>query len=204
MAYYFEENPISKSCEKNIKVFIKGTHFVFFTDNDVFSKKGLDFGTRTLLESLDLDSINGKILDFGCGYGPIGIYLAYNKKEVDMIDINSRAIELSIKNAKVNKVNVNVFKSDIYSNVADKYDYIISNPPIRVGKEILNSILFGASKYLNKNWHLIFVINKDQGAKTIAKKLEEMYDVSIINKNKGFYVIDCQNRWQVAHSLVKL
>ena len=194
MAYYFEENPISKSCEKNIKVFIKGTHFVFFTDNDVFSKKGLDFGTRTLLESLDLDSINGKVLDFGCGYGPIGIYLASNKKEVDMIDINNRAIELSIKNAKINKVNVNVFQSDIYSNVTDKYDFIISNPPIRVGKEILNSILFGASKYLNKNGHLIFVINKDQGAKTIAKKLEEIYNVSIINKNKGFFVIDCQNR----------
>lgn len=193
MAHYFEENPISKSCEKNIKVFIKGIHFSFFTDNDVFSKKGLDFGTRTLLESLDLENINGKVLDFGCGYGPIGIYLAFNGKDVDMIDINNRAVELSIKNAKINRVNVNVFQSDIYSQVTEKYDYIISNPPIRVGKEILNLILFGAKNHLNDNGHLIFVVNKDQGAKTLAKKLADIYDVKIISKNKGFFVIDCQS-----------
>ena len=194
MAYYFEENPTSVSCEKNIKVFINNIHFCFFTDNDVFSKKGLDFGTRTLLESLPLSEMNGKVLDFGCGYGPVGIYLAHHKFDVDMIDINNRAVELSIKNSKINNVSTNVFQSDIYSNVTEKYDYIISNPPIRVGKEILNSILYGAKEHLNIGGHLIFVINKDQGAKTLAKKLSDVYDVTILNKNKGFFVIDCQNR----------
>lgn len=193
MAYYFDENPTCDSHENLIKVFINGIRFCFYTDNDVFSKKGLDFGTRTLLESIDLSEINGKVLDLGCGYGPIGIYLAYNKKNVDMIDINNRAIELSKKNSKINNVDVNVFKSNMYENVHEKYDYIISNPPIRVGKEILYDLLFNATDYLNKNGHLVIVVNKNQGAKSLIKKLEEKYIVKIIAKNKGFFVIDCQN-----------
>lgn len=193
MAHYFEKNPTSNSCEKNIKVFINNTHFSFFTDSDVFSKKGLDFGTRTLLESINTDEIKGKVLDFGCGYGPIGIFLASFDKDVDMIDINNRAVELSKKNSKINNVKTNVFQSDMYENVSSKYDYIISNPPIRVGNEILYKILIDAKNYLVKNGHLIFVINKNQGAKTVAKKLEDYYTVNIINKNKGFFIIDCQN-----------
>ena len=193
MSHYFENNPTSSHEEKMIKVFIKNNHFSFITDNDVFSKKGLDFGTRTLLESIDIDKINGKVLDFGCGYGPIGIFLAYYGKDVDMLDINNRAIELAKRNAKINNVKANIFASDLYDNVADKYDYIISNPPIRVGKEILYKILFGAKEYLNQSGHLIFVVHKDQVAKTLAKNLEEKYKVTIINKNKGFFVIDCQN-----------
>ena len=193
MSHYFENNPTSSHEEKMIKVFIKNNHFSFITDNDVFSKKGLDFGTRTLLESIDIDKINGKVLDFGCGYGPIGIFLAYYGKDVDMLDINNRAIELAKRNAKINNVKANIFASDLYDKVADKYDYIISNPPIRVGKEILYKILFGAKEYLNQNGHLIFVVHKDQGAKTLAKNLEEKYKVTIINKKKGFFVIDCQN-----------
>ena len=193
MAHYFESNPTSDSNEKIVKVFINNIHFTFYTDNDVFSKKGLDFGTRSLLECVS-DITDSDILDFGCGYGPIGIYMSYLKNNVDMIDINSRAVELSKKNASINKLKVNAFVSDCYENVNKEYDYIISNPPIRVGKEILYKILLDAEKHLKNKGHLIIVINKDQGAKTVAKKLEETYDVSILNKNKGFFVIDCQKR----------
>ena len=194
MSHYFESNPMSTSKERKIKVTISGKNFVFITDNDVFSKKGLDFGTRTLLESLNLNMIDGHILDFGCGYGPIGIYLAYHGKKVDMIDINNRALALSKKNSKLNKVDVSIFESNMYENITHKYDYIISNPPIRVGKKILYEILFGAKKILKTNGHLIFVVHKDQGAKTLVDALKAEYSVSILNKNKGFFVIDCQNR----------
>lgn len=193
MAYYFDSNPNTISKEKIINVIIQNKKFSFITDNSVFSKKGLDFGTRTLLESLDISEIAGKILDFGCGYGPIGIFLASFGKEVDMIDINKRALNLTLKNAKRNNVKVNAFISNIYDQVHEKYDYIISNPPIRVGKDTLYQILFGATKFLNKGGHLIFVVHKDQGAKTLAKKLETKYVVEIRDKNKGFYVIDCQS-----------
>ena len=118
-----------------------------------------------MLDVIRYDKVNTEkpsVLDFGCGYGPIGIYIAKNTNaNVDMIDINERALKLSKDNAKINKVDVNIFESDIYTNITKKYDYIITNPPIRVGKKILYKILIGAKDYLKKEGHLIFVINKD-------------------------------------------
>ena len=193
MSYYFDKNTDIKSEEKTIHVSIKNKMYVFITDNNVFSKKGLDFGTRTMLESIDLNKLSGDVLDFGCGYGPVGIYIkSYTNSNVDMIDVNERALNLAKKNAKLNGVDVNIFESDIYSNVTKKYDYIITNPPIRVGKEILYKILVGAKDYLKENGKLIFVINKDQGAKSTMEYLKSYYDVNILDKNKGFYVFQCE------------
>ena len=194
MSYYFDKNTDVKSEEKTTKAEIDGKCYVFKTDNNVFSKRGLDFGTRTLLENLPLDKINGKVLDFGCGYGPVGIFVKSNTKAlVDMIDVNERALNLARINAKLNNVDVNVFESNIYENINKKYDYIISNPPIRVGKEMLYKILFGAKEHLNEQGELWIVINKDQGAKTVARDLEKEYEVSVVAKNKGFYIICARN-----------
>lgn len=194
MGYYFDKNTNVESKEVTTRAEIGGRLYTFKTDNNVFSKKGLDFGTRTLLESINIKTISGEVLDFGCGYGPIGIYIKSNTNaNVDMIDVNVRALNLARSNAGINKVDVNIFESDIYSNVDKKYDYIITNPPIRVGKKILYEILIKAKNHLKENGHLIFVINKDQGAKSTMKDMEEYYSVKLIEKNKGFYVIDCQN-----------
>ena len=193
MSYYFDKNTDTKSNEKTVHAVINDKMYAFVTDNNVFSKKGLDFGTRTMLESIDLKNINGDILDFGCGYGPVGIYIKSNtNSNVDMVDVNERALELARKNAKLNRADVNIFESDIYSSVTKKYDYIITNPPIRVGKEILYKILVGAKDYLKENGKLIFVINKDQGAKSTMEYLKSYYDVNILDKNKGFYVFQCE------------
>ena len=194
MGYYFDKNTNVESKEVTTRAEIGGRLYTFKTDNNVFSKRGLDFGTRTLLESIDIENISGDVLDFGCGYGPIGIYIKSNtNSDVDMIDVNERALNLARSNAGINKVDVNIFESDIYSNVDKKYDYIITNPPIRVGKKILYEILIKAKEHLKDNGHLIFVINKDQGAKSTMKDMEKYYSVKLIEKNKGFYVIDCQN-----------
>ena len=194
MAFYFDKDTNVESKEVTTRAEIDGKFYTFKTDNNVFSKKGLDFGTRTLLESIDIKNISGEVLDFGCGYGPIGIYIKSNAlANVDMIDVNKRALNLAKINASINNVDVNIFESDIYSNINKKYDYIITNPPIRVGKKILYQILIEAKEYLKKNGHLIFVINKDQGAKSTMKDMEKNYNVKILVKNKGFYVIDCQN-----------
>ena len=194
MSYYFDKITNVESNESTIRVEIYNRFYTFKTDNNVFSKRGLDFGTRTLLENIDIKNIKGDVLDFGCGYGPIGIIIkSFSASTVDLIDINERAINLARKNASINNVMVNIFSSDVYSSITKKYNYIITNPPIRVGKEILYKILVDAKKYLKKEGHLIFVINKDQGAKSTAKYLEGFYKVEILKKNKGFFVIDCQN-----------
>lgn len=193
MSHYFENDPSVKSEEKQIKVKINGQDFTFWVDHGVFSKKGLDFGTRSLLEAISSLSIKGEILDLGCGYGPIGIYLKKTYPTVvDMIDINQRSLKLAFQNAKENKVNVHIFESDCYQKVDKKYDFIITNPPIRVGKKILYTILLNAKKYLKKDGKLIFVIHKDQGAKSTLRMLQTEYMVHVLEKNKGFYVIEAK------------
>lgn len=194
MGHYFTNEENLKTEEKQIMFSINNKTYKFLTDNGVFSKRGLDFGTRSLIETLDLESIKGDVLDFGCGYGPIGIYIKDNtNSNVDMIDINNRSLKLAKINAEKNKVLVNIFKSDIYENVHKKYNFIISNPPIRIGKEKLYEILFNAKNHLTKDGELWIVINKNQGAKNIAKDLEKEYLVTIIDKIKGFYIIKAQN-----------
>lgn len=189
MSHYFTNDVTLRHDMQKKQVIIKTTEFTFFTDNGIFSKKGLDFGTRSLLEALP-SNIEGDVLDFGCGYGPIGIYLkkVYNC-DVDMIDINDRSLEMARKNAKENGVNVNIFNSDVFSNVTEKYDYIITNPPIRVGKQVLYKILFDAKEYLREGGQLWLVVNKDQGAKSLLKDLEKSYKTRLISKNKGFFII---------------
>ena len=194
MAHYFEYDKNLKSEEKEKQILINNEQFKFITDNGVFSKKGLDFGTRSLLETISNENIDGDVLDFGCGYGPIGIYVKKTtSSNVTMLDINKRSVELAKKNAILNDVEVNILESNMYENIDQKFDYIISNPPIRVGKKILYQILFDAKKYLKEKGQLWIVINKAQGAKSLVKDLSSEYKVEIKNKNKGFYIICASN-----------
>ena len=78
MSHYFMNDENLKHNEKTTTAIIKNEKFTFLTDNGVFSKKGLDFGTRVLLETIDLSKINGNVLDVGCGYGPIAIFIKKN------------------------------------------------------------------------------------------------------------------------------
>ena len=195
MSHYFT-NDYVKSDERIIDVIVKDLKLKFYVDNGVFSKKGLDFGTRSLLENIDTNQIKGNVLDFGCGYGPIGIFIKKTTSaNVDMIDISERALNLAKKNAKINNVDVKIYKSDIYENVDKKYDFIITNPPIKVGKKILYEILFKANDYLKNKGELWLVINKNSGAKSLTKELEKTYDVKVVKKNKGFYIICAKKRW---------
>ena len=190
MSHYFENDKNLKSQWQEHKINILNKSYTFITDHGVFSKQGLDFGTRTLIETIPINKISGDVLDLGCGYGPIGITVKDNtNSNVDMIDINLRSLHLARMNASKNNVSVNVFESNGYSNVLKKYDYIITNPPIREGKKILYDLLFGAKEHLKENGELWLVINKNQGAKSVAKDLEKEYNVEIVKKNKGFYII---------------
>lgn len=192
MDHYFTNN-IEKSNLQFRCVKIDDKTFSFATDNGVFSKKGLDFGSRTLISALLKENIEGDVLDLGCGYGPIGIILSsFFNINVDMVDINLRAIHLAKMNVKKNNCsNVNVFSSDIYSSIDKKYNYIITNPPIRAGKEVYYKFVIEAKDYLKKDGALYFVINKNQGAKSMMKDMGKYYKVSLILKEKSFFVIRC-------------
>ena len=192
MGQYFD-NVDLKSELRKIDVNILDRSFSFYSDNGVFCKDRLDFGTRLLLENIDWDNVSGKILDVGCGYGPIGIIASkITDSNVVMCDVNKRAVHLTERNIKENKVNCTVIESSCYENIKDKYDVIITNPPIRAGKKIVYEILFGAKEHLVDNGLLYLVIHKDQGAKSLVKDLEKEYKVEILEKDKGFFVIKCK------------
>ena len=192
MSQYFDNARLpSKIEEYHTKVF--GVSFIFKTDNGVFSKEKLDFGTRVMLENLPLEEIHGDILDLGCGYGVVSIILSkFLDANFDAVDINKRALHLAKINMKENSsFGIHFFESDVYDKVDKKYDFIITNPPIRAGKDVVYSMLMGASEHLKKDGSLFFVIRKDQGAKSTIKMLESLYDIHIICKKNGFFVIRC-------------
>ncbi len=189
MDHYFTNSSDLKSEIKEFKVKVKDVEFKFKTDNGVFSKGEIDYGTWLLINTvLNLD-IKGLGLDLGTGYGAIGIILSKLKNvKMDMIDVNKRAIHLSCINAKENGVDVNPIVGDGIEN--DKiYDFIISNPPIRVGKEKLYSLIKNCKNHLKKNSYLYLVIRKEQGAKSFIKDFKDIYEIKVLEKSKGFYIL---------------
>ena len=190
MAHYFTNEENLKSEIEKVIAEINGIPFYFYTDNGVFSKGELDFGTELLLKNFKYDNPNNKmLLDIGCGCGPIGIYASHLGFTVDMSDVNKRAIHLSKMSLKEQGLNANVFESDAYQNINSKYDYIVSNPPIRVGKEKLYEIIMGAKDHLTDNGELWIVVRKQQGAESLIRDMKKVYkSVEVITKKKGFYI----------------
>lgn len=193
MGHYFTNEQLPSDIKETTCV-VLGNHFKFLTDNGVFSKDGLDFGSRLLLEVIPREEVGGKILDMGCGYGVFGIVLArVTSHRADMVDVNHRALHLSKRNAKLNGVSdlVSIFESNCYSNISEKYSTIITNPPIRAGKKIVYDIVMNARNYLEDGGNLYLVIRKEQGAKSLIVDLEKVYTVKVLEKKKGFFIIQC-------------
>ncbi len=197
MSHYFENDKNLKSELRELTYNYKLYDFCFWSDNGVFAKDKIDYGSAFLLETF-LSKENSKnitVLDVGCGYGFLGIVISkVLDANVTMCDVNKRALHLAERNSRSNTQKTNVIESDAYQNIDNKFDVIITNPPIRAGKNVLKSILIDAKKHLNKDGYLWFIIHKDQGAKSMGKMLLDYYDVEVINKSKGFYVFSAKNR----------
>jgi 16S rRNA (guanine1207-N2)-methyltransferase len=196
MTHYFnQDNDTLKSNQKMIAFRVNNTPLKFYTDHGVFSKDNFDRGTEVLLKYMEITPNMKSALDLGCGYGVVGVYL--NKVygiDVDMLDVNKRAIELAQKNIELNNVEGNVFYSDGFEVVNRKYDLIVSNPPIRAGKNVYYRFFEDSVKYLNKDGILYVVINKKHGADSAISKLKTIFEVvEVVNRKKGFNVIKCKN-----------
>ncbi|MFB6469157.1 class I SAM-dependent methyltransferase [Cytobacillus sp. Hz8] len=166
----------------------------FKTDNGVFSKREVDFGSRLLIETFQMPDMAGEIMDVGCGYGPIGLSLAkeFQNRIFHLVDVNERALSLAKENARINQIsNVQIYESDRLVNVNVKdFAAILTNPPIRAGKQIVHDILEQSQEYLLPGGELWVVIQKKQGAPSAIKKLEELYsDVETVEKKKGYFIL---------------
>lgn len=191
MEHYFTNNDNLKSELRTITFKINDYSLDFTSDLGVFSKDKVDYGTRLLIENyIKHGKKDVSLLDVGCGYGIIGISLAkIMGVKSTLIDVNKRALHLAEKNIKDNEVEAIAFESNIYSNVTLKYDVVITNPPIRAGKQTVTDILLGAKEHLTEQGELWIVMRKDQGAKSMIEKLETIYQVSVLDKSKGFFII---------------
>ena len=183
MNHYFSEKPKIKSEKKTIKYTIQNKKFEFITDNGVFSKSKVDFGTDLMLNEflkknrgLEVEKI--KILDIGCGYGVVSVVLKsfYPEISFTLSDVNERALELSEENLKKYGINdYHIIKSDAFEKITEKFDVILSNPPIRAGKDIIFKIYSEAYEHLNENGEFYCVIQTKHGAKSTQKKLVEIF-----------------------------
>ena len=194
--HYYTKNPESISQQKHWTYRLKGNSLSFTSDNGVFSKNTVDFGSELLVESYDIPEQFQKasLLDIGCGYGTMGLAYgkAYPELSIEMIDVNERALVLAQENAKKNGIhNVDIHESNLYDSVKkSQYEIIISNPPIRAGKIVVHTILEKAYDYLAENGQLVIVIQKKQGAPSAQKKMEEVFgNCERIQWDKGYWIL---------------
>ena len=187
---YYAENPDAAHDIHELRVKLLGEEMTFLTDAGVFSKKMVDFGSQLLLKCLEVNQ-GETVLDVGCGYGPLGLSLAkaYGV-QATMVDINNRALDLARQNAERNKVEATIFQSNIYEQVEGEFDHVISNPPIRAGKQVVHEIIEKSKDFLEIGGDLTIVIQKKQGAPSAKSKMEDVFgNCEIVKKDKGYYIL---------------
>lgn len=190
--HYYTSKPKAEHDRKVWETQLKGQVFRFVSDAGVFAKSGVDYGSRALIEAMEIP-MGAQVLDIGCGYGPIGLTAAklVVHGHVTMIDVNSRAVELARENATLNKLdNVTVLESDLFAALGEQeFDVALTNPPIRAGKETVHAIFEGAFERLKQGGALWIVIQKKQGAPSALRKLESLFtQVEEVTKDKGYRI----------------
>ena len=188
---YFDNNENLRSEIRKLNYKYDSYSFIFNSDLGVFSKDKIDEGSKLLAECyFKYGKRDISLLDVGCGIGFLGISISkIMNVHADMVDVNNRAIHLTNMNIKSNKVKANVFVSDMYDKINDKYDLIITNPPIRAGKGVYLTILNSSFNYLTENGELWFVMRNNHGVKTVVSDLNKEHHAEILKRDKGYYVV---------------
>jgi len=193
--HYFSENPEGELIPREISITLGGNKVIVITAGGVFSPEHIDQGTQVLLTHIASAKPSGVFLDIGCGWGPIALALATQspKATVYAIDVNDRCLELTRLNVKrLGLENVIVCKpEEIPADIL--FDEIWSNPPIRVGKEVLHEILTLWLNRLNKSAVARLVVQKNLGSdslqKWLAAELPSDFETTRVDTAKSFRVL---------------
>lgn len=188
--------PLPQSAHKPARITFpyRGHTLVFDTDSGVFSRLEIDKGTEWLLKALP-DPMQGRVLDMGCGYGAIGLSVgkAYPACTLTLADVNERATALAAANASQNNVPVTVMVSDGFAALDGAvFDFILQNPPIRAGKQVIYQMFADASHCLASGGQLWLVIRKQQGAPSAMAYLSTLFSsVQAVDKKGGYWILRC-------------
>ncbi len=188
--YYYTQNPASAHKERSIAARALGLTLTFETDAGVFSKNELDPGSKLLIESMG--ALSGRVLDLGCGWGPVGTFLSLANPQAQLVmsDVNARALDLARRNLKNNGAAAEVVESDGFESLEGTFDHVVTNPPIRAGKALIYGLFDTAHKRLRDGGALTIVIRKQQGAPSALKHLQETFgNAEVIAKGGGYWII---------------
>lgn len=199
--HYYSEKPSSSGKRTIIKSRQLGNLLTFKSQSGVFSWSEIDKGSEILLNHLLVpNSKPRRILDLGCGYGFLGISLAkaYPAHKVVLVDINELAVKLTKDNCRTNNVeqNTRVKKSYLFDSFKEeKFDLIVTNPPLMAGKIVLTKLIGDSINYLAKNGSIQLVVPKKKGLLSLQKMLEATYeDVSVLGRKSGYWVLMGKNK----------
>jgi 16S rRNA (guanine1207-N2)-methyltransferase len=190
---YFSEQPTGAEVRRTITAHVWGRELTLITAGGVFAADDLDRGTAVLLRASPIPQDSPRILDLGCGYGPIALAIAVHcpGAVIDAVDVNERALRLCRENAEALGVadRVRVLRPEqVEPDV--HYDEIWSNPPIRIGKQSLHELLLGWLARLAPDGVARLVVGKNLGSDTLQRWLiEQGYGCERVASSKGFRVL---------------
>jgi len=190
--HYFSKDPTSAGGERSFEATLRGFEFTFVTEAGVFSRTGVDRGTRLLLHHLTVGPTD-RVLDLGCGWGAVGLVAARLAPEghVVLLDINLRAVDLTRRNLAANQIaNAEARQSDGFAAVAgERFDVIALNPPIRAGLAVVYRLIEEAKAHLAPGGAFFLVGRTQQGVLRLAKKMAETFgEVEELGKGGGYRV----------------
>ncbi len=194
MQHYFIDKEHTESDYFEFKDNVLNIDLCFRSCDSIFSKDKIDDGTRALLSAIDKNSdLQGTGLDLGCGLGVIGITLIKRfGVKMHMTDINNTAVQLTRENLMKNNVQHSAvaYYSDGFNEIKEEFDFIVSNPPIKVGKKILFKLMTDSFQHLKSGSPILLVIRKDHGMESLKKHLVSLYgNCEILKRDKGYYIL---------------
>jgi len=192
-SHYFEAQPATPSRPRTVRLRLGELNLELQADRGVFGSKGVDAGTLVLLREGPPPPSSGDLLDLGCGYGPIALFLALRAPEAHVwaVDVNERALDLTRANAEAAKTpNVAALLPEQVPEEA-RFDAIYSNPPVRVGKGPLHDLLLRWLPRLKPGGAAYLVVQRNLGSDSLAKWLgEQGYAVRRLKSKKGYRILE--------------
>jgi 16S rRNA (guanine1207-N2)-methyltransferase len=192
---------LASQIHKRISFNFNKCKLIFDTSRELFSYANIDQGTKELLNSFRKNTkINyKKILDLGCGYGIIGIFLKaiYQNSDVICADRDFLAVEFTKHNAELNKLKIEAIPSLGFENIREKFNLIVTNFPAKLEKQGLQNFIFTSSSHLEDGGTLAIIVVKELKEAIEEILINEDIETTFKSFSQGYCVYHLQFRKEI-------